>query len=85
MNKRVRMGTSMPTGFSVLDVLAARSLGSTPSFSSYIHDAPRARMRSRGNVGRHHPKPSPKAPSDLSSKGLAHGLHPHWACHQSQN
>lgn len=75
----------MPTGFSVLNVLAARSLSATPSFTSYIHDTPWARMRSRGNVGRHHPKPSPKALSDLRSKGLTHSFHPHWACPQSQN
>lgn len=70
MNMRVRMGTSMPTGFTVLNVLAARSLGSPLSFTSYTHEAPRAKMRSRSNMGRHHPKPSPEAPSDLSSKGL---------------
>lgn len=63
-------GDFLPTGFHVLNVLAARSLSSTPSFTSYIYDAPRPRVRSR-DMGRHHPKPSPEAPSDLSSKGLA--------------
>lgn len=71
MNMRVRKGTSVPTGFAVLNVLAARSLGSPPSFTSYIHKPPRAKMRSRSNMGRHHAKPRPEAPSDLSSKGLA--------------
>ena len=64
MNMRVRMGTSMPTGFTVLNVLAARSLGSPLSFTSYTHEAPRAKMRSRSNMGRHHPKPSPEAPRE---------------------